>query len=40
MKKNMYSLMLAEDVIREIDRLAAEKNTHVNISKMMVIKYQ
>ena len=28
MKKNMYSLMLAEDVIREIDRLAAEKNTN------------
>ena len=28
MKKNMYSLMLAEDVIREIDLLAAEKNTN------------
>ena len=28
MKKTMYSLMLAEDVIREIDRLAAEKSTN------------
>ena len=28
MKKSMYSLMLAEDVIREIDRLAAEQNTN------------
>ena len=28
MKKSMYSLMLPEDVIREIDRLAAEQNTN------------
>lgn len=28
MKKNMYSLMLAEDVIRAIDELASEKNTN------------
>ena len=28
MKKNMYSLMLAEDVIREIDKLATEKSTN------------
>lgn len=28
MKKNMYSLMLAEDVIHEIDRLADEKGTN------------
>lgn len=28
MKKNMYSLMLAEDVVREVDRLAAEKSTN------------
>ena len=28
MKKNMYSLMLAEDVIQAIDELASEKNTN------------
>ncbi len=28
MKKNMYSLMLAEDVINEIDRLAAKESTN------------
>ena len=28
MKKNMYSLILAEDVVREIDRLAAAENTN------------
>ena len=28
MKKNMYSLILAEEVVREIDRLAAEQGTN------------
>ena len=28
MKKNMYSLMLAEEVIREIDKLAEQNNTN------------
>ncbi len=28
MKKTMYSLMLAEDVVRAVDRLAAEKHTN------------
>ena len=28
MKKNMYSLMLAEDVVRAIDDLAAQEGTN------------
>ena len=40
MKKNMYSLMLAEDVIRAIDALAAEKNTNrSNLVNQMLAEY-
>ena len=40
MKKTMYSLMLAEDVIREIDRLAAEKNTNrSNLVNQILAEY-
>ena len=40
MKKSMYSLMLAEDVVREIDRLAAEKNTNrSNLINQILAEY-
>ena len=40
MKKTMYSLMLAEDVIREIDRLAAEKSTNrSNLVNQILAEY-
>lgn len=40
MKKTMYSLMLAEDVIREVDRLAAEKNTNrSNLVNQILAEY-
>lgn len=40
MKKNMYSLMLAEDVIREVDRLAAEKRTNrSNLVNQILAEY-
>ena len=28
MKKSMYSLMLSEDVVNEIDKIAREQNTN------------
>ncbi len=40
MKKNMYSLMLAEDVIREIDKLATEKSTNrSNLINQILAEY-
>ena len=40
MKKTMYSLMLAEDLIREIDRLAAEKSTNrSNLVNQILAEY-
>lgn len=40
MKKTMYSLMLAEDVIREIDRLAEEKGTNrSNLVNQILAEY-
>ena len=40
MKKTMYSLMLAEDVIREIDRLAAERSTNrSNLVNQILAEY-
>ncbi len=40
MKKNMYSLMLAEDVIREVDRIAAEKRTNrSNLINQVLAEY-
>ena len=40
MKKNMYSLMLAEDVIREIDKLATENNTNrSNLVNQILAEY-
>ena len=40
MKKNMYSLMLAEDVIHEIDRLADEKGTNrSNLVNQILAEY-
>ncbi len=40
MKKNMYSLMLAEDVIREIDKLAVEKSTNrSNLINQILAEY-
>ena len=40
MKKNMYSLMLSEDVIREIDRMASEKNTNrSNLVNQILAEY-
>ena len=40
MKKNMYSLMLAEDVIRKIDRLAEEKGTNrSNLVNQILAEY-
>lgn len=40
MKKNMYSLMLAEEVIREIDKLAAESNTNrSNLVNQILAEY-
>ena len=40
MKKNMYSLMLGEDVIREIDKLAAEKSTNrSNLINQILAEY-
>lgn len=40
MKKNMYSLMLAEDVIREIDRLAEENKTNrSNLVNQILAEY-
>ena len=40
MKKTMYSLMLAEDVIREIDRLAAETSTkRSNLVNQILAEY-
>ena len=40
MKKSMYSLILAEDVVREIDRLAAEKNTNrSNLINQILAEY-
>lgn len=40
MKKSMYSLMLAEDVVREIDRLAVEKNTNrSNLINQILAEY-
>lgn len=40
MKKSLYSLMLAEDVVREIDRLAAEKNTNrSNLINQILAEY-
>lgn len=40
MKKNMYSLMLAEDVIREIDKLAMEKSTNrSNLINQILAEY-
>lgn len=40
MKKTMYSLMLAEEVVREIDRLAAEKGTNrSNLINQILAEY-
>ena len=40
MKKNMYSLMLAEDVVREVDRLAAESRTNrSNLVNQILAEY-
>lgn len=40
MKKNMYSLMLAEDVIRKIDRLAEEQGTNrSNLVNQILAEY-
>ncbi len=40
MKKTMYSLMLAEEVVREIDRLAAEKETNrSNLINQILAEY-
>ena len=40
MKKNMYSLMLAEDVIRAIDDLAEEKGTNrSNLVNQILAEY-
>lgn len=40
MKKNMYSLMLAEDVIREIDRLAEAQSTNrSNLINQILAEY-
>ncbi len=40
MKKNMYSLMLAEDVIRAIDRMADEKGTNrSNLVNQILAEY-
>lgn len=40
MKKNMYSLMLAEEVVAEIDRLAAEENTNrSNLVNQILAQY-
>ena len=40
MKKNMYSLMLAEEVIREIDKLAEQNNTNrSNLVNQILAEY-
>lgn len=40
MKKNMYSLMLAEEVVHEIDKIAAEKNTNrSNLINQILAEY-
>ena len=40
MKKTMYSLMLAEEVVREIDRFAAEKGTNrSNLINQILAEY-
>lgn len=40
MKKTMYSLMLAEEVVQEIDRLAAEKGTNrSNLINQILAEY-
>lgn len=40
MKKNMYSLMLAEDVIREVDNMAAERHTNrSNLVNQILAEY-
>ena len=40
MKKTMYSLMIAEEVVREIDRLAAEKGTNrSNLINQILAEY-
>ena len=40
MKKNMYSLMLAEEVIREVDKLAEQNNTNrSNLVNQILAEY-
>lgn len=40
MKKNMYSLMLAEKVVQAIDRLASEKGTNrSNLINQILAEY-
>ena len=40
MKKNLYSLMLAEEVVHEIDKIAAEKNTNrSNLINQILAEY-
>ena len=40
MKKNMYSLMLAEEVVQAIDRLASEKGTNrSNLINQILAEY-